>query len=258
MSDSSHPVGRQHSPAPAPASTHWRRTDRKILALGWFVIVGVGVACLLTFPSTGGHDAGMRRAQSQYNLSNIQLALINYEVAHRELPPAVVTNAAGEPLYSWRVLVLRELECPELYERFDLTQAWDSPTNRPLINEMPDVFRSPFGDIDAAAGLTPYQALVDTTGTRTAMGRTEGKRFTKVKDGLSNTAFLVENRRHPVIWTKPYDTDPAELLAELSAEGADADVTVGFCDFAIKRLQDDFLTVFPGAMYSNDGKVPPR
>lgn len=191
-------------------------------------------------------------------MAHIAFALITYETTHGELPPAVVTDASGKPLYSWRVLVLQELERADLYERFELSQSWDSPANRPLINMMPDVFRSPYGDIDGSAGLTPYQAVVDSTGTRTAMGRTKRRRLATVEDGLSNTALFLENRRQPVIWTKPDDTDPAELLAELSADGADADVTVGFCDFAIKRLQDDFLTMFPGAMYANDGKVPPR
>lgn len=119
---------------------------------------------------------------------------------------------------------------------------------------MPDVFRSPYPDVDGSAGLTPYQALVDSTGTRTAMGRTKGTRLAKLKDGVSDAALLMENRRHPVIWTKPDDTDPADFLAEVSAEGADVDLTIVFCDRSMKRLQEDFLDVFPGAMYADDGE----
>lgn len=181
-----------------------------------------------------------------------------YESRYAELPPAVVTDAAGKPLYSWRVLLLEEFGRPDLKNRFDFNQAWDSPANRQLIKWMPEVLRSPYPDVDSEAGMTSYQALVDPVGNRTAMKRTSGRKLKEVTDGLSNTVLILENRAKPVIWTKPDDTDPATFLAQYPLGEEDNEVTVGLCSGSTRRYRGDFHANFREAMYANDDEVPPR
>lgn len=49
-------------------------------------------------------------------------------------------SADGQPLLSWRVHVLPRLGEEALYRRFKLDEPWDGPTNRPLINQFPQVY----------------------------------------------------------------------------------------------------------------------
>jgi hypothetical protein len=67
------------------------------------------------------------------NLKQIALAMHKYQSTYRRLPTAAVCSPTGEPLYSWRVLLLPFLEERELYEDFHLNEAWDSPHNTKLL-----------------------------------------------------------------------------------------------------------------------------
>lgn len=110
-------TGEQKSEAPSSIAY---RTGRIILLFGW-VVLAQSVFLMLTAPRMGNSREEARRAESTNKMGDITFALITYEITHGELPPAVVTDASGKPLYSWRVLVLQELERADLYERFDLT-----------------------------------------------------------------------------------------------------------------------------------------
>jgi len=48
------------------------------------------------------------------------------------LPPAVRKGPDGQPLFSWRVLILPYLEQDHLYRQFNLDEPWDSPHNMSL------------------------------------------------------------------------------------------------------------------------------
>ncbi|PQO31753.1 DUF1559 domain-containing protein [Blastopirellula marina] len=235
-------------------------------AKAWFQQLGLGAVCLLlililiviTLPSMGTPPEAVRRSKTVTKLHEIQRALFEYEMTTQQLPPAYVTDSAGKPLFSWRVLILPYLGQQALYDKFDLTQAWDSPTNLPLVAQMPHSFQSPYAQTDRTEGMTTYQALVDVSRSRTAMKPSTGGNLIRIKDGTSQTALLMENRESPVIWTAPKDTDPAEFLANFPREDDFTPVHVAFCNGSISVIQGDVHEVFEGAMYANDGKVPPR
>ncbi len=67
-------------------------------------------------------------------MKQLSLALHNFYDEHRCLPPQALLSKDGKPLLSWRVLLLPYLEGGELYKRFRLDEAWDSPNNLPLAN----------------------------------------------------------------------------------------------------------------------------
>src|SRR5262245_37998702 len=52
----------------------------------------------------------IRRAQSRENLCILMMAMRQYAETHGKLPPAIVRDKEGEPLYSWRVLLLPYLD----------------------------------------------------------------------------------------------------------------------------------------------------
>ena len=130
--------------------------------------------------------------QSSENLRSIALAVRGYADAHGNPPPAVVRDRSGQPLYSWRVLVLPYLENgEEVYRQFHLDEPWDSPSNKKLVARMPRVF-APVRRTTNEASATFYQMLACETGVLVEAGE-------------------------PVIWTKPVDVscDPAKSLPRL-------------------------------------------
>ena len=54
--------------------------------------------------------------------------------------PSPITDADGKPLLSWRVALLPTIGQEELHQKFKLDEPWDGPTNKPLLESMPQVF----------------------------------------------------------------------------------------------------------------------
>ncbi|HWE38744.1 MAG TPA: DUF1559 domain-containing protein [Isosphaeraceae bacterium] len=159
---------------------------------------GAGVAVGLLLPAVQAAREAARRTQCVNNLKQIGLAMHNYESANGAFPPAVIADKAGKPLLSWRVAILPYVERKDLYDRFHLDEPWDSPHNKPLIAEMPTVYRCP-SDRKSQPGQTTYRVY---SGPRAAFEGKEGQRIASFTDGLSNTLLVVETQ-DAVPWTKP-------------------------------------------------------
>ncbi|WDI44710.1 DUF1559 family PulG-like putative transporter [Bremerella sp. P1] len=186
----------------------WQITVAEMIVIVLIVIVLIG---LLLPPANMGSNCS-RRTLSANNLKNIGLALHNYHDTYGSLPPAVVTDAEGRPLYSWRVLLLPFLEEQALYDQFDLTQPWYSQTNRPLADQIPDLLQSPYLDVEKNPAKTSYLAVIDPENKQTVMLSQEGRSLDEVPCELGNVVVVVEQIDHPVIWTKPEDISPFELI----------------------------------------------
>ncbi len=126
----------------------------------------------------------------------------NYQDTHGRLP-AVVYGKYGEPLYSWRVLVLPFIEQDALYQEFHLDEPWDSPHNLTLLPRMPGTYRPPPGK---AGKVPPHHTVCHVfVGPGAAFEGREGLRLPDdFPDGTSNTILIVEAGA-PVLWTKPED-----------------------------------------------------
>lgn len=196
--------------------------------------------------------------QTQHNLKSIVLGLHNYHDTYGSFPPAMVTDASGKPLYSWRVLILPMIDEDRVYQQFDLSQPWDAPVNRKLVSEMPELYHSPISDGERSDGMTTYQALVDPKQARTALHPTRGRKLSEIQDGTSYTIALIANVGEPVIWTKPDDTDPAAFLAHFPRDDDQANLLVGYCDGSAGNLRGKVLSEFSAGMYAADGKRPER
>ena len=121
-------------------------------------------------------------------------------ISHR-LPPAAITDDDGKPLLSWRVKILPYVGQFELYREFNLEEPWDSEHNKPLLERMPDLYKSPVaGDL---GGKTVY--LVP-TGPEMIFSGPDSINLDDITDGAAETIMLVEvDREHAVPWTKPED-----------------------------------------------------
>ncbi|MCI0705109.1 MAG: protein kinase [Planctomycetia bacterium] len=148
----------------------------------------------------------VQREKSAANMRRIASAMQQYHNKYGRFPPAVVTDADGKPLYSWRVLILPYLggDAANVYRRFHLNRAWDHPSNRPLLDQMPAVFASP--GVKPGGNATLYQVL---TGEGGLFDSPEGRRLEEITDGTVGTILFIE-AADAVPWTKPVDL-PFEL-----------------------------------------------
>ncbi len=156
----------------------------------------LGASCLL--PCVQRIRDGEGWYWSSQRLHAIGIALHNYHRDHGTLPPAVVKDEAGRPLYSWRVLLLPYLEDIRIVKQFHLDEPWDSPHNRTLADQTPPWYVT--GHSMDPPGTTRYQAFV---GPGTAFERA-GLTWADFPDGLGNTILIAEART-PVVWSQPVD-----------------------------------------------------
>jgi hypothetical protein len=227
-----------------------RRSQSSGMGAGWIVILVLGIVaavsllCIvpiligLLLPAVQKVREAAGRVQSSNNLKQISLALVNYADTYKRLPPAVVYDADGKPLYSWRVLILPYIEEDQLYKEFHLDEPWDSPHNKPLLARMPKTYAAPGNwppkepyathyqvfdgpgaafDSDKAGGLQPFPLVAPGPGGRQMMAGPTIVRYPgSITDGTSNT-FLVVEAADAVPWSKPADLpwDPKAPLPKL-------------------------------------------
>ncbi|MFN0016956.1 MAG: DUF1559 domain-containing protein [Pirellulaceae bacterium] len=195
-----------------------------VLVLG--LLVCGGVIVIGGYSLVGGARTAARRMSSQNNLKQLGIAIHNYHDIYGELPPAVVKDAAGKPLYSGMVLLLPFFEQAPLYEQFDKSKAWDDPANIGISRMTVMTLMNP-ASTDTRPGHSDYMlvggpnAMLSDTGKSTLMN---------VMDGTSNTIMAVEvgNRSsleswaQPAYWdaTKPFDSPDPMTVNVLFGDGS--------------------------------------
>jgi hypothetical protein len=210
-------------------------------------MVLLSVALLL--PAVQAAREAARRAQCSNNLKQIALAMHNYHTVHNVLPPGLTVSPDGKPLLSWRVLLLPYLNQNSLYEQFKLDEPWDSPNNKPLLAQMPNVFQCPSAP-QAGPDKTVYQVLI---GPGTLFDKPEGNSFSDVTDGTVNTLMVVESKV-PAPWTQPEGLKftpetPIQGLGSAHAGGFDA----AFADGSIKFIKNSIAPNMLDAMATRNG-----
>jgi hypothetical protein len=106
-----------------------RETYRGVVDLLWVMLAAVLCFYCLR-PMTSGSPTRAGRARCEAHLRQITQALHAYHDQWDRLPPAVTRDAAGQPLHSWRTLILPYLGRQSAYDAYDFSQPWDSPWNR--------------------------------------------------------------------------------------------------------------------------------
>ncbi len=139
--------------------------------------------------STDSVDA---RDGDMNKMKNVALSLHNYQAAFRKFPMASSGDGRVSKDLSWRVLVLPFIELNDEYDKFDVSQSWDSAKNRPLIDsQAKEAFELGNGNLICAI---KHDEQPET--------------FAKIPDGTSNTIALMES---PAVdaaqWTTPVDID---------------------------------------------------
>lgn len=177
-------------------------------------IVVIAILIALLLPPVTRSREGSRRSQCKNNLKQIALALFNYESHYHVLPPAYTVDADGNPLHSWRTLILPYLDSNTLYSKIDLTKAWNDPANATAFNTSIPIYQCPSAILPA--NHTAYMAIVTSN---SCLQATEPRSLSEIKDGLSKTLMVIEvDVAHSVPWMAPSDADDA-LLQSLFPKG---------------------------------------
>jgi hypothetical protein len=258
-----------------------------VVALG--AIITVLIILALKSDGTGaggtpasGPDEARIKAQSSNNLKQITLAMHSFNDAYQRLPPAIVYNREGKPLYSWRVLLLPFLEQANIYNQFHFNEAWDSPHNQNLLASMPKTYAHP---IKTSATETHYQVFDGRDNLATAAftsgiqhgpmvelrvgipGQYAGQVFEAgipsaiprtFTDGTSNTIMVIEADT-PVPWSKPADLPfgTGISLPTLGGLYESGTVLAGLADGSVHTINRKTIseTTLRAAITANGGEV---
>jgi hypothetical protein len=160
-------------------------------------------------PHVGGADEAMRLTRCGEQMKLITLAMLIYERDHGTLPPAWSVDSDGNPLHSWRVLLLPYLGHQALYDSIRLDEAWDSEYNRQFHAEAVPFYRCP-SDPVAEPGQTTYSVVV---GPEMPFQAGRGKALADFGPHSNDMILLVE-RTKPVCWMDPSQEVPRLDLDE--------------------------------------------
>jgi prepilin-type processing-associated H-X9-DG protein len=173
------------------------------------------VTALLLMPAITDTDTPSNSTVCTRNLREVGTALLKYaESSQRILPPAVIVDRNGKAINSWRVLMLRALDRPDLAAIYDLTEPPDGATNRKLkMDSLNYLFWCPSA-FERPTGLTNYLVV---TGPGTLFPGDKQVNLNDVKDGLENTILLVEVADSDISWMEPGDLTIHEALQGINA-----------------------------------------
>ncbi|MCA9259871.1 MAG: DUF1559 domain-containing protein, partial [Planctomycetales bacterium] len=248
----------------APTSDGFRWEVRGPLPSSGNAAAALPAVAALGVPAISQARQGAQRAQQLNNFKQIALACLNYESAYRKLPSDIYSED-GTPLLSWRVRILPFLEEQALYTQFHLDEPWDSPHNKPLLDQMPWPYVSEGGD--RVGGRTLIVALRGAN-TLFPLDKNDGIPLRQITDGTSNTLLCVQaSPRNAVEWTAPRDLtlEGAEPARDLGQFGLFA---AAMCDGSCrirptslsKELLEAMATRNGGEVYSEEDSevVRPR
>jgi prepilin-type processing-associated H-X9-DG protein len=195
-----------------------------VLVLG--LLVCGGVIVVGGFSLVGGARTTAQRMNSQNNLKQLGLAIHTYHDMYNELPPAVVKDATGKPLYSGIVLLLPFLEQAPLYEQFDKSKAWDDPANIGISRTMVVTLMNP-ASTDTRPGHSDYMLVGGPNAMLSDSGKTT---MASILDGTSQTIMAVEvgtgnsleSWAQPVYWdsSKPFNSPDPTTVNVLFGDGS--------------------------------------
>lgn len=176
-----------------------RHYDATLVETATLVIVLGMLSALVLPPISTGHPS-RRRSTCTDNLSVIGRAILRYEAETGQLPPPWKADESGQPLASWRTMILHYLDRTDIYVHYRLDEPWNSPSNSELARLTLRIYQCP-DDPQAPPNRTSYLGVV---GPGTVWSTKERVRLADIDDP-SRTVLLVEVAASGVCWAEPRD-----------------------------------------------------
>lgn len=220
------------------------------------VLVVCGIAGVFV---AQGVTVARKAAETERCKNNLKQIIIAMQIHHDQrgdFPPLYITDAQGNRLHSWRVLLLPYMEQGLLFRRIRLNEPWDSEYNRQFHSQMPEFYRCPSSPHDAASGLTSYFSVegqnaplqpvaVDTSKPDTIAHYRSATNFGSLIRGSSNQVMVFEANGYAVNWMQPDDPTFAELRMskDPNSEGAGSNhaelLNVAYADGRVRSMSSD-------------------
>ena len=191
----------------ACAPTLNRRAFTLVELLVVIAIIGILIGMLL--PAIQSVRESARSIVCRNNLRQIGLALQNYHSVYMHFPSGVTgwrpfgSLDQSKRNLAWSVFILPQLEQENLYQRLDLSQAYDSPANFDAGSQPISVYQCPSATRDSiqenALGITDYGGIY---GERINSSNDPPKgcmifddpiSISDITDGTSNTLIVAED-----------------------------------------------------------------
>jgi Protein of unknown function (DUF1559) len=193
-------------------------------------IIAVVVACgvVLALIATGlqfGSSSISKIASSRSSgvsirkLESIAKALNNYAAKHGQFPPPVVKGPNGQPMHSWRVMLLPYFSedqntLMQVYNSYDRSKPWNDPANLAIQYQIPDVYLHPNVNNTGWGTSSSYYLVV---GNGTLFPVSGPLKPSEITDKTSQTILVVEG--NPAVasssWTEPVDLDFVNMTGDL-------------------------------------------
>lgn len=171
--------------------------------LGLFLI---GILVLPFLPSLEMSRGEARQAQCKIHLRRIGIALNAYASMYGAFPPAYTVNDEGQPLHSWRTLILPFLGEEQAYKQINLSKPWDDPENAAIRDLRLFTYTCPESVL---SNRTNYLAVITP---ESFLRATEPAKLSEATDGPQNTITVIEvSPKDAVEWMEPSDADEAML-----------------------------------------------
>ncbi len=175
-----------------------------------------------------------RQSQCRGMLSRLALALHNYHDMYGSFPPAYIAGDDGEPMHSWRVLLLPFINLEEEYAAYDFSEPWNGPNNRQLARRVdPISFRCPNNPQGDASEVTDYVAIV---GAGTAFPAAHVASLEDMHDGPENSILLVEIANSDIHWMEPRDLSLEQAITSGVSSPHPRGPAVIFADSKVFRI----------------------
>jgi type II secretory pathway pseudopilin PulG len=178
------------------------------------VVALLGLLAALLLPSVRSAREPARRMQCGNNLKQIGVALYMYHDEYGCLPPAYTLDAEGNPLHSWRTLILPFAEQKPLYDTIDLSKPWNDPANRLAYETTLDIYQCYSAELPKAH--TTYLAVV---ARGSCFQPTKPRTLAEITDDHAQTLMVIEvPPQRAVHWMSPSDAGEKMVLNAAAAD----------------------------------------